>query len=272
MRLPIASLPRPGSDAPSNLPISARRHPHRVDAVRFGRQFRALRIRKGLRQQDVANSARISRALISKIEHGAIESIRVRTLLQVSAAVEAILDVRLRWNGEQLDRLLDEAHAGLVETIVDLLRRNGWTIAIEVSFAVWGERGSIDVLAWHAPTGILLIIEVKSVVPDSQATLHGLDRMVRLAPGLAADRGWAVRSVARLLVVSATATSRRRVARLAATYDAAFPARGTELHRWLRRPVGSVSGLVFVSYATGGDVRRRRPGLERVRRPSAGRS
>jgi transcriptional regulator with XRE-family HTH domain len=239
---------------------------------RFGRQFRALRILKGLRQQDVASSARVSRALISKIEHGAIESIGLRRPLEVSAAVEAILDVRLRWNGEQLDRLLDEADAGLVETMVELLRRNGWTIAIEVSFAVWGERGSIDILAWHAATRTLLVIEVKSVVPDSQATLHGLDRKARPAAGLAADRGWAARSVARLLVVSGTATSRRRVARLAATYDTAFPIRGTALRRWLRRPIGSVSGLLFVSYATGGDVRRRRPGLERVRRPSGRRS
>jgi hypothetical protein len=156
--------------------------------------------------------------------------------------------------------------------MVELLRRNGWTIAIEVSFAVWGERGSIDILAWHAATRTLLVIEVKSVVPDSQATLHGLDRKARPAAGLAADRGWAARSVARLLVVSGTATSRRRVARLAATYDTAFPIRGTALRRWLRRPIGSVSGLLFVSYATGGDVRRRRPGLERVRRPSGRRS
>jgi transcriptional regulator with XRE-family HTH domain len=240
-----------------------------VDAVRFGRQFRALRVRKRLRQEDVASAARVSRALISKIEHGAIDSIRVRTLLEVSASVEAILDVRLRWNGEQLDRLLDEAHAGLVEAVVRMLRDWGWEVAVEVSFAVWGERGSIDVLGWHEPSGTLLVVEVKSVVPDSQATLHNLDRKVRLAPGLAADRGWAVRSVARLLVVSSTATSRRRVAQLTATYDSAFPTRGPALRRWLKKPVGSVSGLLFVSYATRGDVRRRRPGLERVRRPSA---
>ena len=34
------------------------------------------------------------------------------------------------------------------------------------------------------------MVEVKSVVPDNQAMLHGLDRKVRLAPLIAAERGW----------------------------------------------------------------------------------
>jgi transcriptional regulator with XRE-family HTH domain len=238
-----------------------------VDSTRFGRQLRALRIRKGLRQRDVAAAARVSRPLISKIEHGAIDTVTIGTLLNASRAVEAVLDVRLRWHGEQLDRLLDEAHAALVETVVGTLSRYGWKVAVEVSFSIWGERGSIDVLAFHEARGVLLVVEVKSVVPDNQAAILGLDRKSRLAPGIAAERGWHTRAVAKLLVVSATATSRRRVARLRATFDAAFPIRGAEVRSWLRSPAGSISGLLFVPYVTRGDPRRGRPGLERVRRP-----
>ena len=69
----------------------------------------------------------------------------------------------------------------------------------EVSFSVGGERGSVDVLAWHPGAGIALVVEVKSVVPDLQATLHGLDRKARIGPTLARDRGWPVRTLARLL-------------------------------------------------------------------------
>src|SRR3954453_13339241 len=86
-----------------------------------------------------------------------------------------------RWNGEGLDRLLDQAHAGLVEQLVVRLRAAGWVTDVGGAFSIRGERGSIDVLGFHEKTGIVLVIEVKSVVPDSQATLAGIDRKARLA-------------------------------------------------------------------------------------------
>ena len=82
--------------------------------------------------------------------------------------------IRLAWNGEGLDRLLDQAHAGLVEQVVQRLRAEGWVTDVEVSFAIRGERGSIDVLGFHEASGIVLDTEVKAVVPDSQATLAGV--------------------------------------------------------------------------------------------------
>jgi hypothetical protein len=95
------------------------------------------------------------------------------------------------------------------------------------------------------------VVEVKSVVPDSQGMLHALDRKTRLARQIAEERGWTVRQVARLLVIGSSATSRRRVARLATTYDISFPVRGREIRAWLRQPAGSVSGLLFVASARG---------------------
>jgi transcriptional regulator with XRE-family HTH domain len=237
-----------------------------MDAIRFGRQFRALRIRKDLRQEDVGAIAKLSRPLISMIDRGLIEHVAVGTLVRAAAALGATVDVRLRWNGEQLDRLLDEAHARLVDIVVLMLRASGWDVAVEVSFSVWGERGSIDILAFHRLTGIVLVVEVKSVVPDNQGTLHGLDRKARLAPRLAADRGWACRGVARLLVVGASATSRRRIGRLGATYEAALPVRGTAIRRWLRDPARPISGLLFVADDTGNSANAGSAARERVRR------
>jgi transcriptional regulator with XRE-family HTH domain len=236
-----------------------------MDPIRFARQLRALRIRRELRQEDVARIAGISRSVVSRLELGRIESTCVRTLQRAAAAVGATIEIRLRWNGEQLDRLLDEAHARIVNAVVVILRASGWDVAVEVSFAIYGERGSIDVFAFHRRTGIVLVVEVKSVVPDSQAALHGLDRKARLAPRMAAERGWRCRGVARLLVVGDTATSHRRVARLAATYAVAFPIRGRDVRRWLRDPQDPVSGLLFVAYGPRGSVRRTGPARERVR-------
>jgi hypothetical protein len=68
----------------------------------------------------------------------------------MTVALGADLDLFLRWRGERLDRLLDEDHAAIVEAVVRLLREDEWDVAIEVSFSKWGERGSIDVLGFHA--------------------------------------------------------------------------------------------------------------------------
>jgi hypothetical protein len=163
--------------------------------------------------------------------------------------------------------LLDQDHALVVEATVGRLRQADWTVEVEVSFNIWGERGSIDVLAFHPAFGALLVVECKSVVPDSQSMLHALDRKTRLAGDLAKARGWTVRHSSRLLVVASAATARRRVAQLAATYGVAFPARGTVARTYFRRPVGPINGLLFVSIDSHGGGRPRAAGRQRVRRP-----
>ncbi len=239
--------------------------------LRFGRGLRAIRMRRGLRQEDVGRLARTSRSLATKVESGEIESVSVASLRAIAAAVGATVDIRLRWNGEGLDRLLDEAHARLVDAFVLLLRASGWEVSVEVSFSVWGERGSIDILAFHRQTGIVLVVEVKSVVPDSQATLHGLDRKARLAPEIARERGWACRGVARLLVVGDSTTSRRRIAQYASMYAVPLPDRGAQVRRWLRKPSGPLAGLLFLASATPDGARRRHGGRQRISRPNPAR-
>jgi transcriptional regulator with XRE-family HTH domain len=237
-----------------------------MDMARFGRQFRALRIRLERRQQDVADQARLSRSLIASIDRGELSGVTVGAIARAAAALGADVDLRLRWRGEALDRLLDEDHAAIVESLVRRLTMLGWQTAVEVSFSIRGERGSIDVLGFHPVAGALLVVEVKSVVPDSQATIYGTDRKTRLAPEIARQRGWHAASVSRLLVIGDSATSRRRLSRLPATYGAAFPARGAMVRRWLREPRSSISGILFLAFGSRGGIQRARRGRERVRR------
>ena len=93
------------------------------------------------------------------------------------------------------------------------------------------------------------MIEIKTVVPDIGGMLATLDRKVRLAPKLAEDRGWAVTSVSRLLVLPEASTPRRTVAEHAATFLAAFPDRNEAVRRWLRKPENAIRGLLFQSDA-----------------------
>ena len=120
-----------------------------------------------------------------------------------------------------------EASAGIVrhEAIVRDLTTAGWDAATEASFSIRGERGSIDVLAFHPVTSTVLVVEVKSVVPDVQATLVTLDRKTRLASEIARQRGWRPARVGRLLVIRDDRTARRRIAAHETTFAGAFPIR-----------------------------------------------
>jgi transcriptional regulator with XRE-family HTH domain len=207
-----------------------------MDVVRFGLSIRALRRRRRWRQLDLAGQAGVSRAAISRVERGRADRLTVRALQAVAGALGARLDCRLLWNGEALDRLLDESHAALVEIVLRWLAGAGWDAAPEVSFSIRGERGSIDVLAFHPATATVLIVEVKSVVPDLQATLVTIDRKTRLASEIARGRGWRPAGVGRLLVLREDRTARRRVAAHEATFAGAFPARGRAVRAWVRRP------------------------------------
>jgi transcriptional regulator with XRE-family HTH domain len=219
-----------------------------VDAIRFGRAIRALRVRRHLRQRDVAAAIGRSKSTIGRVEHGQIDAVAFGTLVAIARELRARADLTLSWNGEALDRLLDEAHISVVDLVVARLRALGWEVAVEVSFSIGGERGSIDVLGWHAASRSIAVIEVKSIVPDAQATIATLDRKARLAPIVARERGWSCLRVGRLLVVADTRTSRRRVAAHEQTWRAAFPASRRSAFEWLVVPAGPApSALLFMT-------------------------
>ena len=217
-----------------------------MDMVRFGRGVRALRMRGGWRQVDLAAAAGVSQSIVSRMERGLGARVAVEMLSSLAQALGARVDVRLNWQGEGLDRLLDHDHARLVELATRLLGDAGWSVRAEVTFWIRGERGSVDVLAWHEASLTLLVIEVKSVVPDVQATLATLDRKGRLGAEIAATVGWRPRTIARLLVINASRTSRRRVA---ATRPRLMPpcriGSSTFAGTWRIRPESPSAGSCF---------------------------
>lgn len=228
-----------------------------MDPIRIGLDVRLLRKRKGWTQSRLATEAAVSRWVVSEIECGRADRLTLDVVKRVVDATGGYLSVRIQFHGEALDRLRDSAHARMVDAMVSRLLALGWVVETEVSFNHFGERGSIDILAFHARAGALLIIEVKTVVPDVGGMLMTLDRKVRLAPPLAQTRGWVVLSVSRLLVLPESSTPRRRVADHAVTFDTAFPARNESIRRWLGRPTGPIRGLFFLSSAATAGTRPR---------------
>ena len=143
--------------------------------------------------------------------------------------------------------MLNAGHGALHGTASSLLRRHGWLTAPETTFSVYGERGAIDILAFHPPTGSLLVIELKTDLVDISGLLAAVDRYRRLAPQLAARLGWEVSSVSCWVIFRDTATNRRRVSAHAGVLRSAFPADGNALRSWLAKPGGSVAGLSFIA-------------------------
>jgi transcriptional regulator with XRE-family HTH domain len=216
-----------------------------MDPVRLGLALRALRRHRAWTQEQVAERAKMSQAVVSRAERGEGASLTLHTLNAIAEALGASTSVRILWHGEALDRLLDAARAGLVDEVIRILRIHGWEVVAEATFSHYGERGSIDVLAFHPGRRALLIVEVKSVVPDIQALLAGIDRKARLGPTLAAERGWRPLTVSRLLVLP-DRTARRRLAQHAATVRVALPAGTREVRSWLADPASALAGVLIL--------------------------
>lgn len=219
-----------------------------MDDRRVGRLVRAVRQRRNLRQSDLARQAGTSQKTVSEIELGRVESVRLVVIRRVATALDVSISLDAWWRGGEADRLVDRAHASLVEAVAAYLVASGWEVIPEFSFNVYGDRGSVDILAWHPGERILLVVEVKSLLTDLQETLSTMSKKTRVVPGFVESQtGWRPLHVAKLIVVADTRANRSVVARHAATFDAAFPARSREVRTWLRSPSGSLGGLWFLS-------------------------
>ena len=90
-----------------------------MDDQQLGSLIRAIRLRRHLRQVDIATVAGISRGSVSLVERGHFGTLSLETVRRVAATVEVRVEVVGRWRG-------------------------------------------VDLLAWHAATVHLLVIELKT--------------------------------------------------------------------------------------------------------------
>ena len=209
-----------------------------------GNIVRTLRRRRRWRQQDLGDRARTSRQIVSRVEHDELETVPFGTLRRVIEALEARMRLDVDWQGEQLDRLIDANHARLQNAVAQLLESCGWLVRVEVSFNHYGDRGRYDIIAFHAATCWLLVVEIKVGIGDVQDLLGRLDVKVRPAPGVARELGWTVTRVIPMLAIAEESSSRRVTRRHAALFRR-FDLRGRAAAAWLRRPVGRPSGILF---------------------------
>jgi transcriptional regulator with XRE-family HTH domain len=219
-----------------------------VNGRRVGSVLRAVRLHLGLRQRDVAAAAGVSQSVVSRAERGLLHLISFEQLERIGRVLRVDFFLDARWLDGDTDRLIDTVHAAIVEVVVRLLRRLGWTVMVEYGFNVYGERGSVDVLAWHPRFQVLLIVEVKSRLTDLQATFASFARKVRLVPDIVRrEQGWDPRHVGRLLVLPGTKGNRAIIDRHAAMFETTFPERMPAIRSWLRNPDRGLGGIWFLS-------------------------
>ncbi|MEO7295889.1 MAG: helix-turn-helix transcriptional regulator [Candidatus Limnocylindria bacterium] len=235
----------------------------------IGRGLRALRHRRGWRQRDLSAMAGIARSVIADFEAGRIGSHSVKALRRVAEAGGGWIRIELLIAGGDVRRILDADHAQLQSHWKGWLERHGWLVDAELTFNHYGERGSIDLYAWHAASRTLLVIEIKTAIVDVQSLLAGMDRKTRIGRQLARERGWRPGVVVPVLLVAEGTTARRRILEHASLFSG-LSLRGRTALTWLAEPRSRTSPagvLCMTKLPRARSDDRRRAGRQRVRLP-----
>lgn len=217
----------------------------------------------------MATAGHVSAGVVRLIEEGQLERVSLSALRRIAG----VLGVRLAWDagyrGAELARLRDADHAAVAELLMRRLTALGWLVRAEISFNHYGERGRIDLLAFHPPTATLLVVEIKTVIADLQALLGGMDVKERVARQVGRSIGFRAGGVVSALVVLESTTNRRRVAEHAALLSR-FALRGRAAWAWLRSPEAPCPGLLLtVKVPNRNGAALRRAGRQRIRLTAA---
>jgi len=235
-----------------------------VDDLALARLLRELRLRLGWSQEVAATKARISRSSYSEIERGMIQRVGLGKLRSVAAVFEVRLVLEPRWRGAALDRLLGSRHASMSEAVSRRLIDAGWIVRPEVSFNHFGERGVVDLVAWHEATRTVLLIELKTELADISDLLATTDRRRRLVDRIVEPFGWKPLRVGQWVVVAESRTNHRRLAQHRTVLRAAFPTDGRSIEGWLANPDRDAAVLWFLTDSEEGSDRRHRAPTLRV--------
>ena len=218
-----------------------------MDERQIGRSYKAIRLRLRLTQEELGVASGTSRFVVARIERGRLANVSAGSLRAVASALDADLDLRIRWRGGDLGRILNARHAAMHEAVAKLFASfSEWVVEPEVSFSIDRERGVIDALGWHTTTRTALVVELKSELVDINELMSTMDVRVRLAPTIGRSRGRTSVNVGCWVAIAEGRTNRRRVARHRLTLGSKFPDDGHSIRAWLRSPIGPIRALSFL--------------------------
>ena len=239
-----------------------------MDDQRIGASLRAVRLRRRLRQKDVSGAAGIPRSVAILIEAGRLDGVRFGDIRRYAKALGARFDGSVLWQGTDLERMLNRGHARLHEAMATWLTTlGGWLVVPEVSFAYGRDRGVIDIVAWHAGSRTMLIVELKTRIVDINALMSTMDIRGRVSRRIAREHGWDPVAIGLWVIVAPARTNARVLADHATVLRAKFPGDGRTMRRWLADPSGDVAALSFMPQVRLGNLGREVATPRRISRP-----
>ena len=202
-----------------------------------------------------------------RVEAGRLDRVRFGDIRRYATALGARFDGSGLWRGADLDRMINRGHARMHEATIRWLHEiGGWLALPEVSFAVGRERGVIDIVAWHAASRSVLVIELKTRVADVNDLMATMDIRARVVRQIARDRGWDPIAIGIWVLLASGRTNARVLAEYAGVLRAKFPADGRAIRGWLAKPAGAIAALSFLPEARVGDLGPDTSTPKRVRR------
>jgi transcriptional regulator with XRE-family HTH domain len=219
-------------------------------AIAFGRIVCRTRLALRRTQKAVGASSGLSQSEISRIEHGRRPGLSLRT---IGALCDA-LGIQAAWALQppfvagastpeasgpirRPGRQQDAGHARCSAFVRRRLERLAWEVAQEVEIVLGRTHGWIDILAFHAATGTLLIGEIKTELHDIGELQRTLAWYQREASSAARRLGWTPRRAQVCLFVLSTDENDVRVGANRELLAQVFPVRsggwdgGSRIHR-----------------------------------------
>jgi transcriptional regulator with XRE-family HTH domain len=209
-----------------------RRTPHRDALDTIGRAVLALRTGLGWTQAELAIRADTSQPMVSAVERCKVGDVTFETAWRLLNAMGARVSLSIDppYLGDRAHQR-DAAHARCTSHVGRRLERAGWIVAREVEVGGDRSRGWIDILAYHPPTGLMLVIEVKTELHDLGQIERSLGWYEREAWASGRRLGWRPRRAVGILLLLATEANDERLRSNREAVDAGFPLRAGVLSR-----------------------------------------
>ena len=220
-----------------------RRSPQRVRlGVLVGTIIRDGREVRGLTKSALAERVGISRQMVGSVERGdanpSLETI-ARLLDGTGVDIDLVVRGSVRIGPR---RQGDAAHARCSPHVQRRFESEGWLTAREVRIEQGRYVGWIDLLAFHPPTGTLLIIEIKTEIHDFGDIERSMDWYARGAWDAARRLGWRPKRVGSWLLVLATGAAEERIVANRQAIESAFPLRADAMTTLVADPASGVVG------------------------------
>lgn len=203
----------------------------------LGDLVRDTRLVIGWSQDELADLSRTSQTKIHRMETDKRAAFDLDTLdrVMVQLGLRVTLEVDGIHVAERREQR-DAVHAAIVAVLARRLRRAGWEVATEVATGGTAPTGWIDLIAFRASDAALLVIEVKTAIPDVGALQRQVGFYEREAPWAARRMGWLPETSAVAVVCLDSAQVRDTLERNRSHLVAEFPVTPDRLVAWVRGP------------------------------------